>query len=129
MKVLFICAENTCRSQMAEGFARKLGIDSHSAGVKAGKGVNPDAVVVMSEVGIDISGQHSKAIDTMQLADYDAIISMCSVKTADICPAKFIGTQADWNIEDPWGQPIEVFRRVREEIKDNVDKLAEKRTR
>ena len=124
LKVLFICVENSCRSQIAEGFARQLGLEAESAGVKAGSGVNPDAVKVMTEAGIDISNQFSKAIDNEKLASYDAIISMCSVKTADFCPSTFIGTQANWNIEDPKGQPLHVFRRVRDEIKAKVEELA-----
>lgn len=124
MKVLFICVENSCRSQIAEGFGRQLGLETDSAGVKAGAGVNPDAVKVMAEAGIDISKQFSKAIDNGKLASYDAVISMCSVKTADFCPSTFIGTQANWNIEDPKGQPLDVFRRVRDEIRGKVEELA-----
>jgi len=124
MKVLFICVENSCRSQIAEGFAKHIGLDAHSAGVKAGSGVNLDAVRIMAEVGLDISQQHSKAIDYENLPEYDVVISMCSVKTADLCPSTFIGTRANWNIEDPKGQPLEVFRRVRDEIKGNVQELA-----
>ena len=67
MKVLFICVENSCRSQIAEGFARQLGLDAKSAGVKAGSGENPDAIKVMAEAGIDISNQFSKAIDYQKL--------------------------------------------------------------
>ena len=124
MKILFICVENSCRSQIAEGFARQMGLEAESAGVKAGVGVNPNAVKVMAEVGVDLSKQYSKAIDKEKLPGYDAVISMCSVKTADFCPSTFIGTQANWNIEDPKGQPIEVFRRVRDEIKAKVEELA-----
>lgn len=127
LKVLFICVENSCRSQIAEGFARQLGLEAESAGVKAGSGVNPDAVKVMAEAGIDISNQFSKAIDNEKLASYDSIISMCSVKTADFCPSTFIGTQANWNIEDPKGQPLDVFRRVRDEIKAKVEELTRTR--
>ncbi len=116
--------ENSCRSQIAEGFGRQLGLETDSAGVKAGAGVNPDAVKVMAEAGIDISKQFSKAIDNGKLASYDAVISMCSVKTADFCPSTFIGTQANWNIEDPKGQPLDVFRRVRDEIRGKVEELA-----
>lgn len=104
-----------------------LGLDADSAGVKAGAGVNPDAVKVMDEIGVDISKQYSKAIDNERLGEYDAIISMCSVKTADFCPSTFIGTQANWNIEDPKGQPIEVFRQVRDEIKAKVEELAKEK--
>lgn len=124
MRVLFICVENSCRSQIAEGFARQMGLQAESAGVKAGSGVNPDALKVMAEIGIDISKQFSKAIDEEKLPNYDAVISMCSVKTADFCPSTFIGTQANWNIEDPKGQVLDVFRRVRDEIKLKVEELA-----
>ncbi len=127
MKVLFICVENSCRSQIAEGFGRLLGLEADSAGVKAGAGVNPGAITVMDEIGVDISKQNSKAIDNEKIADYDAIISMCSVKTTDFCPSTFIGTQANWNIEDPKGQSIEVFRRVRDEIKAKVEELAKEK--
>lgn len=124
VRVLFICVENSCRSQIAEGFGRQLGLAAESAGVRAGAGVNPDAVNVMEEAGVDISQQFSKAIDYEKLASYDAVISMCSVKTSDFCPSTFIGTQANWNIEDPKGQPLEVFRQVRDEIRTKVEDLA-----
>lgn len=124
VRVLFICVENSCRSQIAEGFGRLLGLAAESAGVRAGAGVNPDAVNVMEEAGVDISQQFSKAIDYEKLASYDAVISMCSVKTSDFCPSTFIGTQANWNIEDPKGQPLEVFRQVRDEIRTKVEDLA-----
>ena len=113
---------------MAEGFGRLLGLEADSAGVKAGVGVNPEAVKVMGEIGVDISKQYSKAIDNEKLGIYDAIISMCSVKTADFCPSTFIGTQDNWSIEDPKGQPPEVFRRVRDEIKSKVEELAKRTT-
>jgi arsenate reductase len=82
VKVLFICVENSCRSQIAEGFGRQIGLDAESAGVKAGTGVNPDAVKIMAEAGIDISKQFSKAIDYDKLANYDAVISMCVMRFA-----------------------------------------------
>ncbi len=127
MKVLFICVENSCRSQIAEGFAKQLGHHAHSAGVKSGSGVNPSAVKVMAEAGIDISKQYAKAIDYDSLPQYDTIISMCSVKTIDFCPASFIGTQANWNIEDPKGQPLEAFRQIRDEIRCKVEELSQSR--
>jgi arsenate reductase len=120
MKVLFICVENTCRSQIAEGFARSIGLDAGSAGVRAGGGVNPAAVQVMSEVGVDISDYHSKAIDYDKLGQYDVVISMCSLKTTDICPSTFIGTLENWNINDPKGMPLDFFRSVRDLIREKV---------
>lgn len=124
MKILFICVENSCRSQIAEGFARKIGLDADSAGIKATTSVNLDAIKVMAEVGIDISGQYPKVLDRESLSSYDFVISMCSVKTSDFCPSGFIGTQANWNIEDPKDKPLEVFRRVRDEIESKVIELS-----
>lgn len=123
MKVLFICVENSCRSQMAEGFARRLGLLAQSAGVRAGAGVNVQAIEVMQEIGIDIASHFSKPIDYESLGQYDAVISMCSVKTQDVCPSTFIGTQANWHIDDPKGESIDVFRRVRDEIGEKVAAL------
>jgi arsenate reductase len=126
VRVLFICVENTCRSQMAEGFARAMGLDADSAGVKAGSGVHPAAVQVMAEAGINISGHVSKSIDYEKLPSYDAVISMCSVRTSDFCPSTFVGTQENWEIDDPNGQGLDVFRKVRDEIRTKVEKLARK---
>lgn len=127
MKVLFICVENSCRSQIAESFAKHLGLEAESAGINAGSGVNPNAVTVMQELGIDISKNVSKPIVQNKLAEYDFVISMCSVKTADFCPLTFIGTQENWNIDCPKGQSIEFFRRIRDEIKAKVEGLSEKK--
>lgn len=124
MKVLFICAENTCRSQMAEGFARALGIDAESAGIKSGAGVNPTAVSVMKECGIDISGHLSKAIDPSSLSRFDMVVSLCHASTADVCPSTFLGAQENWNVEDPWQQPLAQFRLIRDEIRARVEGLA-----
>ena len=82
----------------------------------------------MAEAGIEISNNYAKAIDYESLPEYDAVISMCSVKTTDFCPATFIGTQANWDIEDPKGQTLDVFRRVRNEIKSKVEELAKKKS-
>lgn len=148
-KVLFVCAENTCRSQMAEGFARQLGLDADSAGIKAGMAVNPAAIRVMAEVGIDVSAQLSKSITAPEISRrlasrllssgtgetdtdppvsaYDAVVSLCSVNMSAFCPAAYSGIQLNWNIEDPWGQPLPAFRRIRDEIGEKVAQLARTR--
>jgi arsenate reductase len=126
MRILFICVENTCRSQMAEGFAKAFDMSAESAGVKRGSAVDPVAVSVMAEIGIDISHQKSKALDTLKLSNYDTVISMCSVKTNDFCPSAFLGTQENWNIDDPKGASIEKFRQVRDLIADKVHELAQR---
>src|SRR5690554_253383 len=85
--IYFLCTGNSCRSQMAEGFGRKyLGdkYDIHSAGIEA-HGVNPNAVKVMKEVGIDISNQKSKTIDSELLNRADYVITLCG-DAEDACP-------------------------------------------
>ena len=79
-RILFLCSANSCRSQMAEGFAKKLlppGLfEVHSAGLEAA-GVNPKAALVMKEAGVDISAQRSKRIDELQGVGFDIVITVC----------------------------------------------------
>ncbi|WP_036480244.1 arsenate reductase, glutathione/glutaredoxin type [Myxosarcina sp. GI1] len=124
-KVMFVCKRNSCRSQMAEGFARALGkdkIEVTSSGLEASR-VHPTAIEVMSEIGIDISNQTSDALSDFNAKDYDAVISMCGCGTN--LPSEWVMQEVfdDWELEDPDGQPIETFYRVRDEIKDRVAKL------
>jgi len=126
--VLFVCVENACRSQMAEGFARVIAdfpLRVASGGTKPAPAVDPNAVAVMAEVGIDISGHTPKPIQLDEVGDYDYVITMgCGVE--GICPAGFIGTSIDWNIPDPKGKGISEFRRVRDLIRDKVEELLER---
>jgi len=124
-KVMFICKHNSRRSQMAEGFARTLGenkIAVQSSGLAASK-VDPMAVAVMSEIGIDISNQTSKSLSDFQAEDYDAVISLCGCGVN--LPEEWVLRDVfeDWQLDDPKGQSIEVFRRVRDEVKERVLKL------
>ena len=124
-KVMFVCKRNSCRSQMAEGFAKILGegqIEVTSSGLEASL-VHPTAVKVMSEVGIDISNQTSDSLNNFQAEDYDAVISMCGCGTS--LPPEWVkqGVFEDWELDDPDGRPIETFYRVRDEIKERVVKL------
>lgn len=126
-KVMFVCRRNSCRSQMAEGFAKTLGkdkIDVTSSGLEASR-VHPTAVEVMSEINIDISHQTSDALNDFQANDYDAVISMCGCGTG--LPPEWVTQEVfeDWELDDPDGQPIETFHRVRDEIKERVAKLVE----
>jgi len=122
-KVLFICAENACRSQMAEAFFNKYASGKAfaiSAGTKPADQVNPKAVEVMKEIGIDISKQKPKLLTTQMMKEADRIITMgCST---DFCPAPHIKIE-DWDIEDSSGKPITKFRGVRDQIKEKVEKL------
>ncbi len=126
-RVMFVCKRNSCRSQMAEGFAKTLGkgqIAVTSSGLAASQ-VHPTAVQVMSEVGIDISDQISKPLSDFQPEDYDAVISLCGCGVN--LPEGWVLREvfADWQLDDPDGQPIETFYRVREEIKARVVKLVQ----
>ena len=124
-KVMFVCKRNSCRSQMAEGFAKTLGkgkIEVTSSGLEASR-VHPTAIEVMSEVDIDLSNQTSDPLSDFKAEDYDAVISMCGCGVN--LPPEWVTQEVfeDWELDDPDGQPIETFYRVRDEIKERVAKL------
>ena len=127
-KVMFVCRRNSCRSQMAEGFAKTLGkgkIEVDSSGLEASR-VHPEAIAVMSEAGIDLTSQTSDALSDFEADDYDAVISMCGCGTN--LPEAWVKQEVfeDWELEDPDGKPIETFQRVRDEIQERVSKLIER---
>ena len=118
VKLLFVCVGNSCRSQMAEGIARSLGHEAASAGTHPATLVSPNAVLVCAEIGIDISNQQPKSVDNFSADDWDAVISMgCGVS----CPAMKI--DEDWELDDPVGQSIDVFRETRDTIRDRIFRL------
>lgn len=134
MKLIFVCVENSCRSQIAEGFARYYGkemflrgkgeaISVQSAGSRPSGIVNPMAVDVMKEKGIDISNQKSKGLDTLPRDNFDFVVTM---GCGDECPTVSARKRIDWRIKDPKGASIEVFREVREEIEKKVLELLRK---
>jgi arsenate reductase (thioredoxin) len=121
-KVMFVCKKNSRRSQMAEGFARTLGagkIAVTSSGLAASH-VDPISVQVMSEIGIDISNQSSKSLSDYNADDYDAVISLCGCGVN--LPEAWVIREvfADWQLDDPEGESIETFRRVRDQVKERV---------
>jgi len=125
--VMFVCKKNSRRSQMAEGFARSVGegkIAVSSSGLEASQ-VDPTTVEVMSEVDVDISNQTSKPLSDFNPEDYDAVISLCGCGVN--LPESWVLREVfeDWQLDDPEGQPIETYRRVREEVKARVVKLME----
>jgi glutathione/glutaredoxin type arsenate reductase len=124
-KVMFVCKKNSRRSQMAEGFARTLGagkIEVASSGLEASS-VDPATIAVMSEVGIDISNQTSKPLGDFSPQDYDAVISLCGCGVN--LPEEWVLREVfqDWQLDDPEGQPLETYRRVRGEVRERVEKL------
>ena len=128
MKIMFLCTGNSCRSQMAEGLARELGkgkITAYSAGLNP-HGVNPKAIAVMKEIGIDISSQQSKSIDPELLQQMDIIITLCD-NAAESCPLTPPNIKRlHWSLKDPAkaiGTEEEImneFRRVRDEITERI---------
>lgn len=124
VKVLFLCTANSCRSQMAEGLARELGnglVEAHSAGTIA-VAVQPRAIQVMQEIGIDISQQKPKVLDLARMLSMDYVISLCD-NAAGACPtAPDRVRRLHWPIEDPVGavgtaeEILSEFRRARDEI-------------
>lgn len=126
-RVMFVCKKNSRRSQMAEGFAKALGKDKAivtSAGLEASR-VDPIVVQVMSEVGIDVSDQVSQSLSEFQPEAYDVVISLCGCGVN--LPKEWVLREVfeDWQLDDPEGQSIEVFRRVRDEVKTRVITLLE----
>ncbi len=126
-KVMFVCKKNSRRSQMAEGFARTLGegkIAVTSSGLEASF-VDPKTVEIMSEIGIDISNQESKPLSDFNPEDYDAVISLCGCGVN--LPPEWVTREVfeDWQLDDPEGEDMETFRRIREEVKQRVIQLIE----
>jgi arsenate reductase (thioredoxin) len=123
--VLFVCVENAGRSQMAEGFFRKYasrGYVTLSAGTKPSGEINPLAVEVMKEVGLDISNQKSKEITEDMMRDSEKIVNMGCMNNS-FCPTLFLPHIIDWGIQDPKGKPIETVREIRDEIEQRVKQL------
>lgn len=122
-KVLFVCVENACRSQMAEALFNKLANGkaiATSAGTKPSKHVDSKAVAVMQEVGIDISRPKPKLLTADMVKEADKVVTMgCG---ASVCPVLPVETE-EWQIEDPSEKSIEKFREIREEIKRRVERL------
>ncbi|SKC41029.1 arsenate reductase ArsC [Maledivibacter halophilus] len=121
-KVAFVCVHNSCRSQMAEGWAKKLGSDVlevYSAGTEEYPQVKPGAVQVMEEVGVNMSKHYPKLLRDIP-EEIDILITMgCNV----VCPYVPCKHLEDWGLEDPSGGPIEGFRNTRDIIKEKVEDL------
>ncbi len=123
--VLFVCTENSNRSQMAEAFARIHGngvLQPYSAGSRPSGTVNPRAVQAMSEVGYDLSTHRSKSVSEVPPGPYDFVITM---GCGDDCPFVPATERDDWDLADPRDMPPNEFNGVRDEIEVRVKKLLE----
>jgi len=127
IKVLFVCVGNAARSQMAEGFLRKLGGDRFqvsSAGLMPHWRVDPQAIVAMRGAGVDISAQEPKSLENVDRNSQDLIITLCGPRD-DLCPTGFKGQVRHWDIPDPHDKPMEIYMAVRDEIRGRVERLVE----
>jgi len=123
--IYFICTGNSCRSQMAEGWGKKiLGKEwnVHSAGIET-HGVNPKAIEAMKEVGIDISNHTSKLIDNNVLKQSNLVVTLCSDadKNCPILPPHV--KKEHWKFDDPAGKDWTEFQRVRDEIRVAIEQF------
>jgi len=127
-RVLFVCIGNMCRSPMAEGMARKYGddvIEAYSAGTNPTGVVSEDAIEIMRELKIDISKLSSKGLHDVPVSDMDIVVSMAPRRASAMVPRGFRGRTIDWDVDDPIGRPLSVFRRVRGELEVLIKKLVE----
>ena len=125
--VLFVCIQNAGRSQMAEGFFRKYAqkdYETISAGTVPTSQINPIAVEVMKEIGIDISSQKPKDLTEDMMRNATTIVNMGCMDDK-YCPALFLPKVIDWGIEDPKDKPIEKVREIRDEIEKRVLEIIE----
>ena len=121
--VLFVCVHNAGRSQMAAGWLRHLAGDRvavYSGGSDPGTGTNPAAIQAMAEVGIDIAASHPQPWTDEVVRTVDVVITM---GCGDVCPIYPGKRYEDWELNDPAGQPVEVVREVRDEIRRRVEEL------
>ncbi len=120
-RVVFVCVENSNRSQMAEAFARMAGgVEAFSAGSHPSGQVNPKAIAAMRELGYDLTTHRSKAIEELPAGAFDAAVTM---GCGDSCPTLRAARREDWSIPDPKHLTPEAFRNVRDLIRTKVDEL------
>ena len=134
LKILFLCTGNSCRSQMAEAWTRELfsgRIEAYSAGIEA-RGLDPDAVKVMAEAGVNIAGKRSKCVDELRDVEFDYVVTVCD-HARESCPI-FTGKAKAVHVgfDDPprlaagartEDERLAPYRRVRDEIREFVKKL------
>lgn len=119
-RLLFVCVENSNRSQMAEAFARIHGqnkVEAYSAGSRPSGKINPKAIEAMRAVGYDLSSHRSKSLDELAGIEFDFVATM---GCGDECPFVRAKRRDDWNVPDPREMTMDEFRAVRDEIEAKV---------
>lgn len=120
LRLLFVCVENSNRSQMAEAFARLHGaerVEAWSAGSRPSGRVNPKAIEAMRERGVDLAEQRSKSLEDLPEGTFDAVVTM---GCGEACPAVRARVREDWSIPDPREMSPDDFRAVRDRIEREV---------
>ena len=123
LRIIFVCVENARRSQMAQGFAEVLGqgkLEVYSAGSCPSSQIDPLVIEVMKEKGIDLSGRRPKSLNDLTPVEMDYLVTMGCEET---CPAVLAKKIIEWEILDPKGKSIDVFRNVRDTIEKKVKTL------
>ena len=123
LKIVFVCVENARRSQMAQGFAEAFGkgkVEVYSAGSRPTSAIDPLVIEVMKEKAIDLSGRQPKSLNDLPPLEMDCLVTMGCEET---CPAVLSKKVLEWNIPDPKGKSINVFREVRDLIEGKVRSL------
>lgn len=122
-RLLFVCVANSFRSQMAEAIAKSLGgtdWDIWSAGSAPSGRVHPMAIQLMTELGLDLSGQRSKGVDALPAREWDYVVTM---GCGDACPAVRARHRMDWDVPDPAALPMEEARRLRDQLAASIRSL------
>ncbi len=122
-RVIFVCVENSNRSQMAEAFARIHGagrVEAYSSGSRPSGRINPKAIEAMRELGYDLTTHSSKGLVDFNGQEFDAAITM---GCGDECPLVIARQRVDWKIPDPKEMPPDQFREVRDLIESKVKEL------
>jgi protein-tyrosine-phosphatase len=122
-RVVFVCVENSCRSQMAEALTRMIAPDTiaaYSAGSRPSGQVNPKAVASLAELGYDLTAHTSKGLNDLPAGEYAAAVTM---GCGDECPTVQARQRVDWGIPDPKHLPPEDFRKIRDVIAMKVREL------
>ncbi|MBM7408464.1 arsenate reductase ArsC [Methanococcus maripaludis] len=120
-KIAFVCIHNKRRSVMAESFAKNLGLNAYSAGVEKTEEIDAKIVEVMTELGLKVKERPETILElTKKIGNIDILVTMGCIGSCPIVPAK---KYIAWNIKDPAGKEIEVYRKIRDEIKIKVEEL------
>lgn len=124
-RIAFVCVGNSCRSQMAEGWARRLGgdkVEVVSAGISPLGFITEETLEVMEEKNVSLEGQTSKGLEAIDWQRVDVLVNMTPLPGRSVVPG-FAGQRLQWNVRDPYGDSLRAYRRVRDQLERKVKQL------